>query len=171
MKYITNAAINVSKEEIYSWHLTRKSISQKILFALKLKKLVSGSPEIGAPGYDYSKLIGFYEVWFWEPILFLRRIAGFFARLIYPFYSACGRCGMPWGATKNHVTKVTENRGIFPLCEKCWKDLTPQERLPYYRKLYESWLKTAPKTLPDGTPYKGTNMTWEEIEAAVLAGK
>lgn len=168
MKFITNAS---SKEEISSWHLAHKSISQKILFTLKLKKLVSGSPKIGRPGYDYSKIIGIYEVWFWEPFLFLRRIAGFFARLVSPMYGACGRCGMPWNMTKNHVTSVTEICGIFPLCESCWKDMTPQDRLPYYKKLYESWLKTAPKTLPDGTPYKETNVTWEEIETAVLAGK
>ena len=60
---------------------------------------------------------------------------------------------------------------MFPLCESCWKDMTPQDRLPHYRKLYESWLKTMPETLPDGTPYKGLKMTWEEIETAVLAGK
>lgn len=170
MKFITNASISVSKEEIYSWRLSHSSIYQKILFALKLKKLVSGSPEIGGSGYDYSKLTGIYEVWFWEQILFLRKIAGFFARLVSPMCSWCGRCDMPWNLTKNHVTGVTEVSGIFPLCENCWNDLTPQDRLPYYRKLYESWLKTMPETLPDGSPSK-LNVTWEEIEAAVLAGK
>jgi hypothetical protein len=169
MKYITNAQISTSKEEIYSWHLAHKSIPQKILFALKLKKLVSGIPKIATPGYDYSKITGFYEVWFWEKILLLRKIAGFFARLIFPMYSACGRCGMTWNVTKYHSTYVPVGRGLFPLCESCWKDLTPQDRLPYYRKLYESWL--VPVILPDGTPYKGPNMTWEEIETAVLAGK
>lgn len=103
--------------------------------------------------------------------VFFRSIAGFFARLISPGYSACVRCGMPWHVTKSHNTLVTEWRGMFPLCESCWKELTPQDRLPHYRKLYESWLKTEPETLPDGTPYKGLDMTWEEIEAAVLAGK
>ncbi len=107
--------------------------------------------------------------WFWEPVLWFRKIAGFFARQIFPLYSWCGRCGMPWRVTKNHMTGVNERGGMFPLCESCWKDMTPQERLPYYRKLYESWLR--PVILPDGTPYKGTNLTWEEIEAAVLAGK
>lgn len=170
MKFTTNVSINASKEEIYSWRLSHSSIYQKILFTLKLKKLVSGSPKIGASGYDYSELIGIYEVWFWEPILLIRKIAGFFARLISPMYSWCGRCGMPWRVTKHHVTSVTEIRGIFPLCEHCWNVLTPQDRLPYYRRLYESWLKTMPETLPDGSPAR-LNMTWEEIETAVLAGK
>ena len=107
--------------------------------------------------------------WFWEPVLWLRKIAGFLARLIFPLYSACGRCGMPCRVTKTHVTRVNEGGGMFPLCESCWKDMTPQERLPYYRKLYESWLR--PVILPDGTKSKMTNMTWEEIEIAVLAGK
>lgn len=170
MKFITNVAINASKEEIYSWRLSHSSIYQKILFALKLKKLVSGNPKIRGSGYDYSKLIGIYEVWFWEPILLIRKIAGFFARLISPMYSWCYRCGMPWRVTKHHETWVTEGSGIFPLCESCWKELTPQDRLPYYRRLYDSWLKTMPETLPDGSPAK-LNMTWEEIETAVLAGK
>lgn len=171
MKFITNALINVSKDEIDSWHLRHHNPSQKILFALKLKKLVLGSPEIREDGYDYSKLIGFYEAWFWEHNLFLRKFAGFFARLLFPLYSACGRCGMPWRVTKHHSTNLlTKGGGLFPLCEHCWSDLTIEERLPYYRKLYESWLKTAPPTLPDGTPYHEFNMTWEEIEAAVLAG-
>lgn len=102
--------------------------------------------------------------------LFFRSIAGFFARLIFPFYSACLRCGMPWRVTKHHSTNVTERSGMFPLCETCWKDLIPKERIPYYRKLYESWIRTAPSSLPDGTPYKGPNVTWSEIETAVLAG-
>lgn len=170
MKFITNASINASKEEIYSWRLSRISIYRKILFALKLKKFVSGSPKIGGSGYDYSKLTGIYEVWFWEQILLLRKIGGFFARLVSPMYSACGRCGMPWSVTKHHETRVTEGSGIFPLCEICWKDLTPQDMMPYYMSLYESWLKTMPETLPDGSPSK-LNVTWEEIEAAVLAGK
>ena len=87
MKFITNASINASKEEIYSWRLSRRSIYQKILLALKLKKLVSGSPKIGGSGYDYSKLTGIYEEWFWEHILLLRKIAGFFAWLVSPMYS------------------------------------------------------------------------------------
>lgn len=103
--------------------------------------------------------------------LFLRKMAGFFARLAYPLFSSCHRCGMPWSVTKHHSTMITGGSGMFPLCEKCWKDLTPQERLPHYRKLYHSWIRTAPLTLPDGTPYHGPNMTWEEIETAVLAGR
>lgn len=92
--------------------------------------------------------------------LTLRKIAGFFARLIFPRYSACGRCGMPWKVTKHHATRVNEWGGLFALCEKCWKDLTPQGRMPHYRKLYESWLKTG-----------YVDMKWKDIEAAVFAGK
>lgn len=103
--------------------------------------------------------------------LFFRSIAGFFARLAYPTSGTCIRCGMPWRVTKHHVTDVANRNGMFPLCEICWKDLTPQERLPHYKKQYESWLKDMPITLPDGTPYKGPEMTMEQIEAAVLAGK
>lgn len=27
--------------------------------------------------------------------------------------------------------------GICPLCEKCWAELTPEQRLPFYRKLID----------------------------------
>ncbi len=173
MKFIRNFKMDHvwTEDDVYIWYMSHKSRTQKTLFALNLKKLVSGSPVLGALGCDYSKLTGFYEMWFWEHILLLRKINGFFARLISPRYSACGRCGTPWRVTKHHSTNVNEMGGMFPLCESCWKGLTPQDRLPYYRKLYDSWFKNMLETLPDGTPYKGPNMTWEEIEAAVLAGK
>ena len=28
---------------------------------------------------------------------------------------------------------------MFPLCERCWSDLTPRERWPYYLALFNSW--------------------------------
>ena len=65
MKFITNMKMDNSwtKESLYSWYLNHKSIFQKILFVMRLKKLVLGKPRIGATGYDYSKLCGVYEKW------------------------------------------------------------------------------------------------------------
>lgn len=92
--------------------------------------------------------------------LVFRKFVGYFARIRFPLYSSCLRCGMPWRITKPHSTMVNERGGCFPLCEACWKDLAPAERVKYYKKLYDSWLKTG-----------HANMAWEEIEAAVVAGR
>jgi hypothetical protein len=29
--------------------------------------------------------------------------------------------------------------GVFPLCETCWSELTPAERLPFYRQVFDKW--------------------------------
>ena len=101
--------------------------------------------------------------------------------------SRCNRCCMPWshyeewrkeingtthiyrfpveGATyipkqegvEGHGTLYTESSGCFPLCEKCWEKLTPKQRLPYYRKLWNQW--------------GSDNDTWKDIEKAVAEGK
>lgn len=79
-----------------------------------------------------------------------------FYRLLAPGYSACHRCNMPWRFVKEHITNYSEERGMFPLCENCWKSLTPKERLPYYRQLYNEWNQPG---------------IWPQIEKAVMAEK
>lgn len=51
-----------------------------------------------------------------------------------------------------------EGHGVFPLCEKCWNELSEEERLPYYKNLFMSHSNKKDET-------------WKEIEQAVLAGK
>lgn len=72
-------------------------------------------------------------------------------------YGSCFRCHTPWNWVKYHVTDYTPHRGCLPLCEKCWAELTPEGRLPFYRALIEQW---------DGEDSE----TWSAVEAAVLAG-
>ena len=81
-------------------------------------------------------------------------------RLQHPGYSHCGRCGMTWATVKEHDTPYETNRGMFPLCEACWSSLTPVERLPYYKSVWEMWEKDTPG-----------HAKWEDIEASVMAGK
>lgn len=69
-------------------------------------------------------------------------------------YSHCGRCKTNWGFVDGHVTqfvsdetdgdwykgangKLNAASGIFPLCEQCWSDLTPDTRLPFYRSMFD----------------------------------
>lgn len=54
-------------------------------------------------------------------------------------YGACGRCNRTWDITDNHTTYYASDSGCFPLCADCWKKLTPEERLPYYQRLYIGW--------------------------------
>jgi len=78
-----------------------------------------------------------------------------------PGYSTCGRCGTPWNHTQRHSTEYSETEGCFPLCEACWSELTPEQRLPYYVKMIFGWEQYGP-------------VEQEKVAAireAVLAGK
>ena len=88
----------------------------------------------------------------------LRKIVGAVARIFSPSYSWCKRCRRPWSICDGHATTYNEGSGCFPLCEPCWKELTPQTRLPYYRALWQIWTRRDPKQ-------------WEMIKVAVLNGK
>ena len=81
---------------------------------------------------------------------------GWLGRLLAPNYGCCGRCGTPWLFEKPHCTFHSAKRGCFPLCEKCWAELSIEDRVPYYWDLWLSW--TFPK--PD----------WELIKKAVERG-
>ena len=74
-------------------------------------------------------------------------------------FGSCYKCGASWKYVEGHITDYgSEGMGCFPLCESCWMQLTPQERLPYYRQLWVKWQQ-----------YGIKNPTWEDIEKAVLA--
>lgn len=81
-------------------------------------------------------------------------------RRVAPGYGCCKRCRMPWVFVTSHTTKLDKNHGVFPLCEHCWERLSPAERLPYYRLLWQEWHEWWPVENP----------TWQQIESAVLAG-
>jgi hypothetical protein len=61
-------------------------------------------------------------------------------RRLHPGTSWCGRCGMPWGTVREHVTNYTVTAGCFPLCEGCWTLLgSPEARIEYYAAQIEWW--------------------------------
>ncbi len=86
---------------------------------------------------------------------------GAISKVFTPRYSFCMRCKTTWFFVKEHSTnyKTGDNCavGCFPLCEKCWSELTPEQRLPYYKELWLEWANR-------------DKMEWEDIEMAVLAG-
>ncbi len=84
-------------------------------------------------------------------------------------YGGCYRCGGTWDYTEVHMTYYSSVSGCFPLCESCWSELSPQERLPYYATLVGKW--TSGDT---GTPLDRRVSyldEWVAIKTAVLEGK
>jgi len=65
---------------------------------------------------------------------------------------------VPSALIKSHPVRL-----MFPLCETCWGKLTPSQRLPYYRALWEEWNKG--EKVP-GKEYAN----WNDIEKSVLEG-
>lgn len=97
---------------------------------------------------------------------FFRRLAGALARPFSPGYSTCGRCERPWTICKGHQTLYRPHNSMFPLCEDCWGELTPAQRLPYYKNLI-GWWKTFGEETHNG---QGWPELTAEVERAVLAG-
>ncbi len=91
-----------------------------------------------------------------KDMLDLRKIVGKISKLVSPGFGACHRCGVTWNCVGNHhSTWYTKQSGCFPLCQWCWEQLTPEERLPFYQDY-------------DPLPDRGD---WEMIKAAVMEGK
>jgi len=53
-------------------------------------------------------------------------------------YGHCLCCGGSWAVKRPHWTFYSD-AGMGPVCEECYDELSPEERLPYYVKLWESW--------------------------------
>lgn len=91
-------------------------------------------------------------------------------------YGWCLRCGRGWDVVQGHHTwygrKLPFSKGTFgcfPLCEDCWRGLaTPARRLPYYRKLWDEWMKPSMKTavMGDASEFANDNR-WDVIRQAV----
>lgn len=126
-------------------------------------------------------------------------IRAWFERAISPGLGMCYRCRRPWKfpaqrrvkgkrntwqqldrdrfwglvGVEEHSTNYKDGSGCFPLCEGCWTALSPQERLPYYRRLWDRWLTSA---LDDPILHRGDDwiydlhQDWPKIERAVLSG-
>lgn len=100
--------------------------------------------------------------------LWIRKTIGFVSRQFYPGMSICGYCGCNWVFARFHNTpyEYGEDNTCSILCEVCWRDLTPEQRLPYYRDLCEHW-RISGGELHNGTTWE---QVWKEMKTAVLAG-
>lgn len=98
-----------------------------------------------------------------EEVMNLR--LGPMGKLLAPGWGDCLRCHTPWKFVHYHTTSWGRS-GCIALCEKCWAELTPQERLPFYRQLVELWHHEYPETKP-GLSF---DEEWALVEPVVLAG-
>jgi hypothetical protein len=71
---------------------------------------------------------------------------------------SCQRCKTTWRFVEWHTTPYGTGHGCLALCKLCWRDLTPQTRLPFYR---EWWMNSTPRVEAE----------WADIRSAVLEGK
>ena len=76
----------------------------------------------------------------------------------HPGFMWCQRCFRPHPVTTWHTTMYGTSSGMSPLCVPCYSMLTPEERLPYYKKLWIYWFKD----------YHPCDVPWEVIRAACL---
>lgn len=90
---------------------------------------------------------GIYRAWFNSLSAKMRNNIG---RL--KGYGECSRCGGTWNWKKGHTIpyKASKTRthingkpyypvGMFPLCEECYQECSPQERYDYCRRLWSRW--------------------------------
>lgn len=97
-------------------------------------------------------------------------------RIFHPGYGCCMRCHRTWDVVEGHSTPyqwydfgdgtMHPSKSCFPLCEECWKVLTPEERLPYYRRLLDGW---------EMEEFRGGYPTpkerWDNLRESVLRGE
>jgi hypothetical protein len=86
-------------------------------------------------------------------------------------FDQCERCHRGWKWVRSHATYYDAKSGFDPLCESCWKALTPAQRLPFYRSAWNGKKELA-AGLP-GAEAHVAELTWDwpALEKAVLAGK
>lgn len=82
---------------------------------------------------------------------------GRISQVLAPGYSSYHRCETNWYFVREHATSYDRSNSCFPLCEECWSGLTPEQRLPYYRQLWDEW---------NDPEYA----SWASIETAVMRG-
>lgn len=101
-----------------------------------------------------------------EQLLGVRRAIGNYLSWANPNYSYCRRCHVIWSSAKPHATNFRRGGGCFSLCEWCWEQLTPEQRLPYYEIIILNWESMAYKPISEEEKEDYT-----AIRKAVLAGK
>jgi hypothetical protein len=102
----------------------------------------------------------------WIIKLLMEKRIGRISHAIFQVTGGCLRYDTSWGLVSHHTTYYKyngESSGMFPLCNMCWNELTPDTSLPYYKRLYNHWINSL-----DG---ENDLEPFEIIELAVKDGK
>lgn len=82
----------------------------------------------------------------------------------------CQKCKRDFGEPSvfPFISVVKLGHGLVVLCIDCWRSSTPDERVFYYRKLYEFWLEhsmtpTQTWNQLETLVRKESNMSWADI--------
>ncbi len=92
---------------------------------------------------------------------------GRLSQWLFPHFSSCGRCHTTWNIVEGHTISYCPTGGMFALCEECWRDLLPTERLPFYHR---TWLEWRLDALRSGYEPKSPS-EWHTLESNILEGK
>jgi hypothetical protein len=78
----------------------------------------------------------------------------------------CSRCGLSWKRVPHHSTWISKTQAVFVLCEACWAELPPVDRLPHYRVWFDQ-IAFDHRRRGGAEPF---DRLWPTYETAVLGG-
>lgn len=59
--------------------------------------------------------------------------------------------------------------GLFALCQECWNELTPEQRLPYYYDLFWGIQWNDAESRRKDKTQQDMDLMWEEIQTSILS--
>lgn len=68
----------------------------------------------------------------------------------------CLKCGTDFKNVMPHLSIISYKCALLLICIDCWESSTVDERINYYRKLYEFWLY-----------HRSPHHTWSQIQEVV----
>lgn len=74
-------------------------------------------------------------------------------------FSCCAHCGMPWKYVEGKPIPFSDSSGMFPLCEQCFDELSPQRIDMYIDQLINTWLDD----------HRRLRLEWQMLQPADLA--
>ena len=63
---------------------------------------------------------------------------------LYPSYTYCARCGIPWNHCNAKSVRISPHRGTFATCDRCWNESTLHELKYYYTSVHKEQYKGVP---------------------------
>jgi hypothetical protein len=79
----------------------------------------------------------------------LMPLIGRSVRSMFPGYGYCKNCNFPWSLVEDRSISLTDERGIFRLCESCWDYLRSHRKEDKIREFYREGLNESDVALVD----------------------